>query len=95
MPFTLADLDRQRAVAKGAGNTAPLTVSEQILREKAEAVLARLEKARRSGDPIVIARVKLAAERIQSELQRVNSARGSLDSMRAALAGAMTKMTVS
>jgi hypothetical protein len=93
---SLEDLDRARAqsFAKGGGAAAPLTVAEQLLRGKAEGALASLEKARRTGDPVLLAKAKLAAERIQAELQRTNSARGSLNEMRSALAGAMTNVTV-
>jgi hypothetical protein len=97
MSFTLADLDasRARAFAKGHGQAAPLSAAEQILHAKAQAVLERLDKAKRGGDPIAIAQAKLAAERVQSELQRTNSSRGSLEEMRSALSRSMTKMTVS
>ena len=92
MPRSLEDLDnaRVKALAKGGGAATPLTVAEQLLREKAEGALDRLEKAKRTGDPVLLAKAKLHAERIQSELQRTNSARGSLDAMRAALARSMT-----
>jgi hypothetical protein len=97
MSRTLADLDasRAKAFAKGGGTATPLTVAEQLLREKAEGALDRLEKARRTGDPIAIARAKLSAERVQAELQMSTAARGSLTQMRSALAGAMTRVTVS
>jgi hypothetical protein len=90
MPRSLEDLDSAR---KG-GRAAPLTVSEQMLRERAQGALDRLEKAKRSGDPVAIAEAKLAASRIQAELQGTNFARGSLEVMRSALAGAMTNVTV-
>jgi hypothetical protein len=93
MSFSLADLDasRAKAFAKGGGAAAPLTVSEQILREKAEGALARLERARRDGDPVVVAKARLAAERVQAELQQSNASRGSLSQMREALARSMTR----
>jgi hypothetical protein len=93
---SLEDLDRQRAahVAKGGGMAAPLTVSEQLLRGRAESALASLEKAKRSGDPVEVAKAKLNASRIQAELQTTNAARGSLTEMRAALARSMSRVTV-
>ena len=95
MPRSLEDLDvsRARAFAKGGCKATPLTMSEQILHGKAEGALDRLEKAKRDGDPIAIAKAKLNAERVQAELQATNSSRGSLTQMR--IAGAMTRVTVS
>jgi hypothetical protein len=96
MPRSLEDLDisRAKAFAKGGGQAAPLTMAEQLLREKGERALASLAKAKASGDQIAIAKAKWAAERIQAELQRTNFARGSLTEMRSALSRSMTNVTV-
>jgi hypothetical protein len=96
MPRSLEDLDasRSKAFAKGGGQTTPLTMSEQILHGKAQTVLDRLERAKRDGDPVAIAKAKLNAERVQAELQATNSARGSLTEVRSALSRAMTHVTV-
>jgi hypothetical protein len=97
MPRSLEDLDvsRAKAFAKGGGRATPLTMAEQTLREKAEGALSSLEKARRSGDPVAVAKAALNAERVQMELQRVNASRGSLTEMRSALSRSMTSVTVS
>ena len=71
-----------------------LTMSEQLLRQRAEGALARLRKAKESADAVAIAQARLACERVQVELQRVNSALGSLTEMRSALARSMTDVTV-
>jgi hypothetical protein len=93
---TLADLDaaRARAFAKGGGAATALTMSEQLLRQRAEGALSSLEKAKRSGDQIAVAKAKLNAERVQAELQSTNAARGSLSEMRSALSRSMTNVTV-
>jgi hypothetical protein len=93
---SLEDLDvsRAKAFAKGGGQATPLTVAEQDLRARAERALERLEKARRSGDQVAVAQAKVAVTRLQGELQRNNSARGSLSDMRSALARSMTDVTV-
>ena len=59
-----------KAFAKGGGHAAPLTMAEQILREKGRGALAALEKAKASGDPVAIAQARVPAERVQAELQK-------------------------
>ena len=93
---SLEDLDnaRSKSFGKKGGGAAPLTMNEQLLRQRAESVLSRLQKAKLDGDPIAIAKAKLAAERVQAELQSTNASRGSLNEMRSALARSMTDVTV-
>jgi hypothetical protein len=97
MSRTLADLDaaRSRSFAKGHGQATPLTAAEQQMRERAERALSSFEKAKRGGNPIDIAKARLAAERVLMELQQSAASRGSLETMRFALARSMSKVTVS
>lgn len=64
-----------------------LTAYEQILRTKAQAALAALEKATASGDPVAIASARVPVARVQAELRSTTAASGAgaLSDMRAAL----------
>ena len=69
-----------------------LTAAEQIVRERAEGALSRLEKAKLSGDKVAIAQARLACERLQAELQMCGA--GALSAMRSALSRSLTSKTV-